>query len=74
MKRSTKVAAAILMAAGLTFALSRGGVPAMAEAGSFSEGQVKSIEKIVKEYLINHPEIMLEVQEAYEKKVEVKRG
>ena len=46
----------------------------MAEAGSFSEGQVKSIEKIVKEYLINHPEIMLEVQEAYEKKVEVKRG
>ena len=74
MKRSTKVAAAVLMAAGLTFTLSRGGVPAMAEADSFSEGQVKSIEKIVKEYLINHPEIMLEVQEAYEKKVETKRG
>ena len=74
MKRSTKVVAAILMAAGLTFSLSRGGVPAMAEADSFSEGQVKSIEKIVKEYLINHPEIMLEVQEAYEKKVEAKRG
>ena len=48
MKRSTKVVAAILMAAGLTFSLSRGGVPAMAEADSFSEGQVKSIEKIVK--------------------------
>ena len=62
------------MAVGLTFALSRGGAPAMAQADGFSEGQVKSIEKIVKEYLINHPEIMLEVQEAYEKKVEAKRG
>ena len=74
MERSTKVVAAVIMAAGLTFALCRGGVPAMAETDSFSEGQVKSIEKIVKEYLINHPEIMLEVQEAYEKKVEAKRG
>ncbi len=74
MKRSTKVAAAVVMAAGLTLALGRGGVPAMAEADGFSEGQVKSIEKVVKDYLINHPEIMLEVQEAYEKKVETKRG
>ena len=72
MKRSMKMAAAVLIAVGLTAAF--GAVPAMAQADSFSEGQVKSIEKIVKDYLINHPEIMLEVQEAYEKKVEAKRG
>jgi len=36
----------------------------------FNDGQVKSIEQIVKGYLLNHPEILLEVQEAYEKKVE----
>jgi protein-disulfide isomerase len=74
MRKSMKFAAAVLMAVGLTFALHRGGVPAMAQTDSFSEGQVKSIEKIVKDYLINHPEIMLEIQEAYEKKVEAKRG
>ncbi len=74
MKKPMKVIAATLMAAGLTFALSRGGVPAMAQTDSFSDGQVKSIEKIVKDYLINHPEIMLEIQEAYEKKAEAKRG
>ncbi len=74
MKRPIKVAAAVLMALGLAFTLHGGGVPAMAQTDSFSEGQVKSIEKIVKEYLLNHPEIMLEVQEAYEKKVEAKRG
>jgi protein-disulfide isomerase len=67
-----KMAAAVLIAGGLTAAF--GAVPAMAQVDSFSEGQVKSIEKIVKDYLINHPEIMLEVQEAYEKKVEAKRG
>ncbi len=74
MRKPMKVAAAVLLAAGLTFALHRGGVPAMAQSDSFSEGQVKSIEKIVKDYLVDHPEIMLEVQEAYEKKMEAKRG
>ena len=74
MKKPKKVAAAVLMAMGLTFALYGGGVPAIAQSDSFSEGQVKSIEKIVKDYLVNHPEIMLEVQEAYEKKIEAKRG
>ncbi len=74
MKRPTKVTAALFMAASLTFALFDGGVPAMAQSDSFSEAQVKSIEKVVKDYLIGHPEIMLEVQEAYEKKVEAKRG
>ncbi len=74
MKKPIKLAAAVFMAAGLTFAFLAAGFPAMAQTDSFSEGQVKSIEKIVKDYLINHPEIMLEVQEAYEKKVEAKRG
>ena len=72
MKRSMKMAAAFLVAGGLATAF--GGVPARSDTDSFSEGQVKSIEKIVKDYLVNHPEIMLEVQDAYEKKVEAKRG
>ncbi len=54
----------------------RGGapLPAIAQTGDFNEGQVKSIEKIVKDYLVSHPEILLEVQEAYEKKVEAQRA
>ena len=74
MKKPIKVAAAVFVAAGLTFTLHSGRYAAMAQTDSFSEGQVKSIEKIVKDYLINHPEIMLEIQEAYEKKAEAKRG
>jgi len=74
MKKPIIVAAAVFVAAGLTFALHCGRYPAIAQTDSFSEGQVKSIEKIVKDYLINHPEIMLEIQEAYEKKAEAKRG
>ena len=70
MKKPIKVAAAVFVAAGLTFTLHSGRYAAMAQTDSFSEGQVKSIEKIVKDYLINHPEI----QEAYEKKAEAKRG
>jgi protein-disulfide isomerase len=74
MKKTMKVAAAALLAASMTFALGGGVTPAAAQSDSFSEGQVKSIEKIVKDYLLSHPEIMLEVQEAYEKKAEAKRG
>jgi protein-disulfide isomerase len=74
MKKRMKVAAALLLAASMTLALGGGGVPAAAETDGFNEGQVKSIEKIVKDYLISHPEILLEVQEAYEKKAEAKRG
>jgi len=74
MKKPIKVAAAVFVAAGLTFTLPCGRYSAMAQTDSFSEEQVKSIEKIVKDYLINHPEIMLEIQEAYEKKAEAKRG
>jgi protein-disulfide isomerase len=50
-----------------------GTLPARAEADGFGDKQVKSIEKIVHDYLLAHPEIMLEVQEAYEKKVELER-
>ncbi len=46
---------------------------AAAQTDSFSEGQVKSIEKIVKDYLLNHPEILSEAQEALERKAESAR-
>ncbi len=74
MKRPMKVAAAMLLAASMTFAIGGAGGRAAAQSDSFTEGQVKSIENIVREYLLAHPEIMLEVQEAYEKKAEAKRG
>lgn len=48
--------------------------PAVAQSESFSAPQVKSIEKIIKDYLIQNPEVLLEVQEAYERKIEAKRG
>lgn len=74
MKKNIKVAAAALLAASMTLAVGGGLAPVAAQSDSFSEGQVKAIEKVVKDYLLNHPEIMLEVQEAYEKKAEAKRG
>jgi protein-disulfide isomerase len=47
------------------------GTPAVAaDAGGFSEEQRKSIEKIVKDYLIANPEVFLEVQGALEAKME----
>lgn len=51
-----------------------GAFTASAQTESFSEGQVKSIEKIVKDYLLNHPEILVEVQEAYERNAESARA
>ena len=74
MKKITKVAVAAVMAAGLTLAFQRGGAPAIAQADSFSDGQVKSIEKIVKDYLVNHPELLLEMRDAYEKKADAERS
>ena len=62
------------MAAGLTFALVWRRSSGVAQTDGFSEGQVKTIEKIVKDYLVNHPEIMTEVQEAYERKAEAARA
>lgn len=76
MTNPLKIGLTAVACAALTLALYRGGatLPAAAQSESFSEGQVKSIEKIVKDYLISHPEVMLEIQEAYEKKAEAKRG
>lgn len=74
MSKITKVAAAVVMAAGLTLTFQRGGAPAIAQSDSFSEGQVKSIEKIVKDYLVAHPELLLEMRDAYEKKAEAERS
>jgi protein-disulfide isomerase len=71
-----KAGLAAAAVAALSLAALRGGgpFPAIAQTGSFSDGQVKSIEKIVKDYLLSHPEILVEVQEAYEKKVEAQRA
>src|SRR3981081_3034094 len=43
------------------FALALCGAPAIASAQSFSDGQRGEIEKIVKEYLLAHPEVLEEV-------------
>jgi protein-disulfide isomerase len=48
--------------------------PASAEPESFNENQVKSIQKIIRDYLVENPEVLLEAQQAYEKKIEEKRG
>ncbi len=76
MQNRMKIGFAATAFAALSFiALQGGGTPsASAQTDHFSDGQVKSIEKIVKDYLVNHPEILLEVQEAYEKKVEAQRA
>jgi protein-disulfide isomerase len=76
MKRFLKIGAAASALALLAFVTVKGIAPspALAEGESFNEGQVKSIEKIVKDYLIAHPEVLLEVQEAYEKKLEAARS
>ncbi len=64
------LAAAAFAAVGLVAAGSGGISGAAAETGGFSEGQVKSIEKIVKDYLLKNPEILQEVQEALQRKAE----
>jgi protein-disulfide isomerase len=45
-----------------------------AQSPQFNEGQAKEIQKIVKDYLIANPEVLLEVQAAYEEKVEQRRN
>ncbi len=76
MRNRVKIGLAALTFAALGFvALGGGGTfTAKAQTDSFSEGQVKSIEKIVKDYLLSHPEILVEVQEAYERKAEAARA
>lgn len=68
------LAAVAFGAAGLLAAGGGGTFTAAAQTDSFSEGQVKSIEKIVKDYLMNHPEIISEIQDAYERKSEAVRA
>ncbi len=67
---ATAIAFGALSFAGVTASEAQ---TAPAPAGNFSDSQVQSIEKIVRSYLLSHPEIMLEVQEAYEKKAEAQR-
>ena len=47
--------------------------PAACGPSSFTEEQKRSIEDIVTEYLLNHPEVLQKVQEALEKKTEYER-
>ena len=68
------LAAASFAVLGLVAAGGGGMLTAAAQTDGFSEGQVKSIEKIVKDYLLGHPEIVQEMQEAYERKAEAERA
>ena len=76
MRNWMKAGLAAAAVAALSLAAPRGGgsLPAIAQTGGFSDGQVKSIEKIIKDYLLSHPEFLLEVQKAYEDKVEAQRA
>ncbi|MGO9983214.1 MAG: DsbA family protein [Rhodomicrobium sp.] len=53
-----------LVAAGVS-----GTFTAAAQTDSLSEAQVKSFEKVIRDYLLNNPEFLLEVQRAYEAKI-----
>ncbi len=67
------LAAASLASLGFV-ALGGGGTfTAAAQTDSFSEAQVRSVQKIVKDYLLANPEILFEVRQAYEKKAEAER-
>lgn len=65
-------------AAGAVIGLSAAFAVAHAQSGDaggkFDEGQVKAIEQIVKDYLLKNPEILLEMQQAYEAKAEAQRA
>ena len=66
--------AAVTFAAFGLIAAGGGMFTASAQTEGFSDGQVKSIEKIVKDYLVTHPELLQEMQEAYERKAETARA
>jgi protein-disulfide isomerase len=68
------IVAAVFAALGVIAMRGGGTAPALAQTSGFSDGQVKSIEKIVKDYLMAHPEILVDLQEAYERKVEAQRA
>lgn len=63
-------AAAIVAATGFAIAAAGPAKMALAEAGAFSGQQKGEIEKIVREYLLNNPELFLEVQVRLEKKLQ----
>ena len=67
------LAAAAFAALGLA-AGSGGMFAAQAQTDSFNDGQVKSIEKIVHDYIVGHPEVIQEAQEAFERKAETARA
>ena len=75
MQNRMKIGFAAVTFAALGLIAAGGGMfTASAQTEGFSDGQVKSIEKIVKDYLLTHPEILQEVQEAYERKTEAARA
>ena len=67
MTRLASLLVAAISLGGVTAAMSLGGVTA-ASAQSFSEPQRGEIEKIVREYLLKHPEVLQEVMAELEKK------
>ncbi len=79
-RKGPLIAIPMLLAIGaVAFVLGRGVVSSSAEdaapaatapASAFSGDQKTSIEKIVKDYLLAHPEILLEMQTAYEAKAQ----
>ncbi len=48
--------------------------PAVAGASTFTADQKKSIEQIIKDYLVNNPEVLAEAQASYEQKQEASRA
>ena len=59
MQNRMKIGFAAVTLAALGLVAAGGGMfTASAQTEGFSEGQVKSIEKIVKDYLMTHPEVL----------------
>lgn len=52
----------------LVLAQATAGAPAAAATGSFSAAQKSEIEAIIKDYLVNHPEILVEASKELEKR------
>jgi len=77
-RKGPLVAIPLLLAiAGAAFVLGRGVLPSSAEdaaapaaASAFNAEQKSSIEKIVRDYMLSHPELLLEMQSAFEAKMQ----
>jgi protein-disulfide isomerase len=63
-----------LAASVITLLTARGFSPAVAQGEGFSDSQVKSIEQIVRDYLMKNPEVLVEASEALEKRKEAERA